>query len=400
MHGSQSGRAARLVPFAQGLRPFFLLAGLDALFNIAVWLAVYWKPELWPADAMPAMFWHGHEMVFGFITAAIGGFLLTAVPGWTGRASYAGTPLVALSALWLAGRCAMLPYSDVPAPLAALLDLAFYPALVAVLAPPLVRARKMRNVPFLALLSFLFAADLLFHLGRLGVLNGGEHIGLMLALDTVMVLVVLVGGRIIPAFTQSGLARRGQTVRVRNRAWFEPIVLASIIAVVVVDFVAPQSRIDGFVALAAAAVQFARWLQWHGRRTLHEPLLWVLHLGYLWLIAGLALKGVWLAFENPIGANWLHAFTVGAFGTMILAVMTRASLGHTGRALTAPRPMTASYLLAALAAGVRVFGPAIAPGNYGIVILIAGTLWFCAFALFVIVYAPILLRPRLDGRPG
>ncbi len=391
---------SRVVLFAQGLRPFFLLAGLDAMFNVAAWLVFYLHPALWPDASLPAMYWHGHEMLFGFIGAAIGGFLLTAVPGWTGRASYAGAPLVLLSAVWLCGRLAMFPFAGFPPVAAAAADLAFFPALVFALAPPLIRARKIHNLPFVLLLSGLFAADLLFHLERLGLLPNGEMIGLGLAADIVIILIVVIGGRIVPAFTRAGLARRRQMIWFANRPWLERAAIASAVAVLIGDAAMPLSPANGVIAFTAAALQAVRLCQWQGWRARREPLIWVLHLGYGWLVVGLLLKGFWLTLDAPFAAKWFHAIGIGAFATMILAVMTRASLGHTGRALAAPAPMVASYLLVTLAAAVRVFGPAIAPAQYDAVIELAAALWIGAFALFTAVYAPILALPRADGRPG
>ncbi len=388
----------KLVPFAQGLRPFFLLAGIDAIFNMAVWLAVYFDVLAWPRTAVPAMFWHAHEMMFGFVGAAIGGFLLTAVPGWTGRSSYAGAPLVTLALIWLGGRVAMLPFAVLPPVLSAIVDLAFFPAVVIALAPPLVRARKMRNAVFLLLLALLFAADVAFQLGRLGLFDNGEQAGLLGAVDLVLLLVAVVGGRIIPAFTRSGLSRRGLAVDIDPDPWLEAVAIASVAAVGLADML--NMRWGDAASLVAAVLNAARWVQWKGWRSWREPLIWVLHLGYAWLIAGLALKAFWLALHADFAANWLHALTVGVFATMILAVMTRASLGHTGRALATPRPMVAGYGLVTAAAAFRVFGPALAPTHYEMWVALAGGCWIAAFSLFVIVYGPILTLPRVDGRAG
>jgi uncharacterized protein involved in response to NO len=390
----------RFVPFAIGLRPFFLLAGIDAIANMIVWLVVYLWPELWPEVAIAPMYWHAHEMLFGFIAAAIAGFLLTAVPGWTGRSSYAGTPLIGLSVLWLCGRVAMSPLLRLPPILVAVIDLAFFPALVLTLAPPLIRARKLRNLPFIALLTALFLANLSFHLGVLGVIPVGEHIGLGIAADIVCVLIVVVSGRIIPAFTKGGLARMGVKAELKSYAFVEYVAITSIVAVLVADLIAPLSQWNGAVALAAGIAQALRLGQWQGHRTLREPLLWVLHLGYAWLALGLVLKGIWLLFAAEFAAMWVHALTVGAFTTMILAVMTRASLGHTGRALTAPTPMAATYRLVTIAAAVRVFAPTVFPDDYPVIVATAGLLWIAAFAIFLWVYTPILIRPRADGSPG
>jgi uncharacterized protein involved in response to NO len=389
----------RFIPFAGGFRPFFLFAGVDAPFNMALWLLAYFAPAWWPADAIPAMYWHAHEMIFGFVAAAIGGFLLTAVPGWTGRSSYAGAPLAALAAIWLAGRIAMLPWLGIPPVIAAVVDLAFFPALVITLTPPLVRARKLRNMPFAVLLTILFLANLAFHLGLMGRFGGGVTMGLGIAIDVVAILIVVIGGRIVPAFTRSGLARRGIAVEIAPHPWLEYTAIAAVVAALAADLISPNSTDNGIVALIAGAAQAVRLAQWQGQRTLGDPLIWVLHLGYGWLALAFLLKGIWLIAGAEFAMKWLHALTAGAFATMILAVMTRASLGHTGRALIAPRPIALAYLSLSVAALVRVFGPAVVPGAYDATIALAGGIWIAGFLLFLAVFAPILLRARADGRP-
>jgi uncharacterized protein involved in response to NO len=294
----------------------------------------------------------------------------------------------------------MLPYLAIPPAVAVAADLAFFPALVATLSPPLIRARKLRNMPFIVLLTLLFAANLVFHLGSLGTVRDGEVIGLGVTLDIVLILIVVIGGRIIPAFTKSGLAQRGIAVRIVPREWLDIAAIAAVVAVLGGDIAAPQSVWSGALALAAATLQAARLAQWQGYRTLRDPLIWVLHAGYAWLVVGLALKGLWLVAGLAFAEKWLHALTAGAFATMILAVMTRASLGHTGRALIAPAPIAGAYLLISLAAAIRVFGPALAPSDYDIVVTLAGTCWMGAFAIFLLIYTPILMRSRVDGKLG
>ncbi len=298
--------------------------------------------------------------------------------------------------LWLA-------ISKHPAPLlvricAGAIDLAFFPALTLVLALPLIRARKFRNLPFLALLTAFFLADLFFQLGTNGVLNAGQHIGLSIAVDIIAVLIVIVGGRIIPAFTKSGLARQGIAVELRSDSWIEISAVASIVVMLAADLVIPP--LTGAVAFLAAAAQAIRLTQWQDHRAVRDPLIWALHLGYAWLVVGLLLKGMWFLAAMPLAEKWIHALTVGAFASMILAVMTRASLGHTGRALTAPGSIATAYGLVTAAAAVRVFAPAVFPAEYNAIVAAAGLLWIAAFAIFLWVYTPILLRPRPDGRPG
>jgi len=390
----------QFVLFACGFRPFFLLAGFDALVNMIVWLAAFLDPDLWPARALPAMYWHAHEMLFGFAAAAITGFLLTAVPGWTGRTSYSGAPLISLIALWLAGRIAMIPLGLL-SPLAAnAIDLAFFPVMIAVLAPPLVQARKFRNLPFIGILALLFLADLCFHLGASGVLAGGEQIGLGIAIDIVMILIVIIGGRIIPAFTKSGLARHGIEVRLPANRWIDILAIAAIVAILLGDLLMPLSTANGVIALIASVAQTIRLVRWHGHRTARDPLIWVLHLGYAWLATGLLLKAMWLLGAAPFAEKWIHALTVGAFATMILAVMTRASLGHTGRALIARVNVAACYVFISVSALLRVFAPAVFPARYETIVTASALFWIAAFGMFLMIFVPILTNPRPDGRPG
>lgn len=399
-HQTGATAPSRFVLFACGFRPFFLLAGFDALINMAVWLTVFLDPGLWPLRTVPAMYWHAHEMLFGFASAAIAGFLLTAVPGWTGRTSYSGAPLVFLITLWLAGRFAMAPLGLLPPVAADAIDLAFFPAMILVLAPPLVRARKFRNLPFVGILALLFLANLCFHLGMNGVLAAGEQIGLGIAIDVVMILIVIIGGRIIPAFTKSGLARYGIAIRPQGNRWIEILSIGSIITVLLGDLAMPLSAANGLVALIAALAQTLRLVRWHGHRSTRDPLIWVLHLGYGWLAIGLLLKAIWLMAAAPFAEKWIHALTIGAFATMILAVMTRASLGHTGRALIARPHVAACYAMISISALIRILAPAAFPLRYGAVITISALLWMAAFGIFLQVFAPILCKPRADGRPG
>jgi len=390
----------RFAILAYGFRPFFLLAGVDALFNMTLWLTVYFVPDLWPNDVLASVYWHAHEMLFGFVGAAIGGFLLTAVPGWTGRQPYAGWPLGVLVAIWLAGRIAMLPWCNIPPLVAAVVDLAFFPALMIALAPPLLRARKLRNLGFVPVLLALFLADLAFHLGNVGVLPDAELAALNIAVDIVLLLVTVIGGRIIPGFTRNGLVRHGVHLDITAQPLIDAAAIGALIAMLFVDIAAPQTGTSGIVALIAAVFQAFRLSRWHGHRSFREPLVWVLHAGYAWLVLGLLLKGLWIVAGASVAANWIHAFTVGAFATMILAVMTRASLGHTGRALIAPPAAIGAYVFITLAAVLRVFGPWCMPNHYTITIALAGTFWIAAFGLFVMSYGKILTTSRADGKPG
>jgi uncharacterized protein involved in response to NO len=386
--------------FESGFRPFFLLAGLDAPANMILWLAVYFHPEVWPADAIPAAYWHAHEMLFGFAGAAIGGFMLTAVPNWTGRPPYRGAILYLITAIWLAGRIVMLPFLHVAAPIAAAIDLAFFPVLAIGVAPSLFRAGKYQNMPFLGLLSLLFAANLCFHLGMNGSPELGEHIGLYAAIDVILVMIVIIGGRIVPSFTRNALLKQGLPLPAQNSPWIEPSAIATILLMIVLDMAFPLSKISGGASLVAAVVQAIRISRWHGHRTLRDPLLWVLHLAYVWLTFALFLKAASLLLAMTFAEKWLHALTIGAFSTMIMAVMSRAALGHSGRPLVAPSLMSLAYLLVTLAAAVRVLGSPLFPAQYDVIIGLSGSLWIAAFAIYLWNYVPILVQPRVDGKPG
>jgi uncharacterized protein involved in response to NO len=387
-----------LALFAYGFRPFFLAAGAYALLGLIAWLWIYTK-GLHPLPSQPAQFWHAHEMVYGFIGAAIAGFLLTAVPSWTSARGFAGMPLILLAALWLIGRLAFAAAAVLPLAIVAASELAFIPALACLLAPPLLRARN-RNSPLLLVLAAIWLTDVVFlyALMRDDVLLARTT--LRVAIDIVLLLVTVIGGRIVPAFTASALRARGLVPDLRANRWLDGIVIAAMIAVVFVDILAPWQELAGAVAAAAAIAHAARLFGWRSWRTLDEPLVWSLHLAYAWLPAGLAMKALYFAGNVTWAAHWLHALTIGVAAAMILAVMTRASLGHTGRPLHASRVIGCAYLVLSLAAVMRVFAPAAAPRAYQWSVMAAGALWICAFAMFTVEYAPILLRPRVDGRRG
>lgn len=391
--------APRFVLFAYGFRPFFLLAGLFAVPAVAVWLLAY-AHGFWPAEGPGALSWHAHEMLFAFVVAAIAGFLLTAVPNWTGRGGFGRPLLIALTLLWLAGRWAMSPFFPFDPIAAAALDLAFLPALAWIVGHHLLRGKNYRNLPILAVLIVFAGANLLVHLERLGVTADTAYTGRMLAVNLTLLLIVLIGGRIVPSFTLSTLRRMGRPVEIVQSRALEIACLLSVLSVLAIDLARPDGMAAGIAAALAALVNGVRLARWKGHRTLGDALLWVLHVGYLWVPVGLALKALWLLAGLEIGMNWLHALTFGAFSTMILAMMTRVSLGHTGRALRAAPATTVSYVLLTVGAVIRIFGPVLFPALTLQAIAAAGLLWMAAFTLFLFVYGPILTRPRADGRPG
>jgi uncharacterized protein involved in response to NO len=381
-----------------GFRPFFLGAGLLAVLLVPWWAgALAWGvPLLTP---WPPSLWHGHEMLFGFIAAAIAGFLLTAVPSWTGARGFAGWPLASLALVWVLGRIAVSSARLWPASVVAGIDLLFLPCLAALVLPPLVRERN-RNTVLLAVLTALWAADAIFYRGLVaGDVALARH-ALLVGVDVVLLLVTLIGGRIVPAFTAAALRQHGDTRPLRTWRAMTPIAVGVMLAMLAIDIVRPESTAAGAIAAIVAGVQATRLAQWRGLATLRMPIVWVLHVAYLWLPLGFALKALALLGGGALGAFHLHALTIGAATSMIVAVMTRAALGHTGRALVVAPRIAVAYILLAAAAGVRVLGPTVLPLPYVDSILLTALLWTGAFVIFLWVYAPILLRPRADGRPG
>ena len=388
----------RFALFAYGFRPHFLLAGLAALVLIPAWaLDVAYGVPL--SSDWPPTLWHAHEMLFGFIASAVAGFLLTAVPSWTGQKGFAGTPLVVLSALWLAARLLIASSSYWPRSLTAAVDLTFLPLLAALVARPLLRSQN-RNTPLLLVLGLLWLTNLGFHVALIRLNQPLALHALLIGIDLLLVLVTVIGGRILPAFTATALRPQGLQNTVSSSSGLTIAAVAGMAAVTVGDLFAPDSRLAGGLAAAAAIIQGWRFTQWGVLRTLRQPIVWVLHLAYLWLPVGLALKAIALLDGAAFSAFWLHALTMGTLATMILGVMTRAALGHTGRPLSVHPLTAASYLLLLGAVLVRVFGLAALPVSYPTVIAGAAFLWTAAFLFFVVVYAPILCSPRVDGKPG
>jgi len=384
--------------FAYGFRPFFLAAGLIALVYVPWWagnVAFGWSLS----TAWPPTLWHAHEMLHGFIAAAIAGFLLTAVPSWTGQRGFAGWPLAALVGLWLAARLAILTSELWPAELPAALDLAFLPALAGFVSVPLLRTRN-RNTPMLLVLLALWTSNVVFYWGLVHLDAPLASRAVQVGVDIVLLLVTLIGGRIIPAFTASALREHAAAPPLRVWPVMTPLAVGCMLAVAMLDAVAAADEIVAATAVLAAVVHVLRMLQWRPGATRSRPLVWILHLSYAWLPIGFTLKAWALLAGSANGAFWMHAFTIGALTSMILGVMTRAALGHTGRPLV-PAPMiAAAYALLSFAAAVRVFGLGLLGLRYPTVIAASAALWAMAFAAYVWVYAPILTRPRVDGRAG
>ena len=378
--------------FSAAFRPFFLAAALWAALAVPAWLLSYSGIAPLPAGVAPYI-WHQHEMVFGFAFAAVAGFLLTAIPNWTGRLPLRGAPLAALVALWLAGRVALLLSARLPAAAVAAVDLSFPLVLIAVVARELIAGRNWRNLPMLAALGLLFTGNLLVHLQQLGVAYTA-FAGNRLGLATLLMLIALIGGRIVPSFTRNWLAKRGAQALPAPGGRVDAAALAVTLLALASWVAFPESLLMYALSLAAGIALAVRLSRWRGLATFGEPLVFVLHAGYGWLAFGLALVGVNGLFPFLPRSVALHALTIGAIGTMTLAVMTRATLGHSGRPLAASRSTLAAYLLVSLAALLRLAAPA-AGGGYLAVTLVAGFVWSAAFLLFAAAYWSLLVPTKV-----
>jgi uncharacterized protein involved in response to NO len=337
--------------------------------------------------------WHSHEMLFGYAAAVIAGFLLTAVRNWTGIDTPSGMPLAALTLLWLAGRVgALLP---LPGSAIAAVDLAFLPAVAIALYPALLRGKNRVNLLFLPLLGGMAIANALVHVEALGLTSDTAGRGTLAMLDLVLLLVLVVSGRVIAFFTERGVA--GSTPR--NREWLEQVGFAAAIALAVADAAGAPPPVIGTLCAALAVQTTARAAGWHDRRVWRNPILWVLHAAVLWLALGFAMRAA--ASFGLVAPNVaLHALTVGAIGVLTLGMMSRVTLGHTGRDMRAPRTMTVAFVLLNLAAFARGIAPALWPERYLVLVHSAAGLWILAFLLFLVAHAAMLWQPRVDGRPG
>jgi len=396
MYGEAAAPTSRTWPIAaKGFRPFFLLAGLFALVVIPSWLLVL-DGDLQVGRYLDPIYWHAHEMVFGYSVAVIAGFLLTAVANWTNRETIVGPPLLALAALWVAGRVLIGGPQLLPAWATAAVDLAFLPALGLVIARPLIAARNTRNFVMLAIVGVLFVANLIVHLDVLGALPGARRLGCLLGIDVIVLVILVISGRTFPMFTRNATG----VASIASSPWLDRAAIGGMAGLVVLDAVLPERALTAAWAAAVGGLALARSWRWGARRTLGTPLLWILHAGYLWIPIGLALRAV-AAFTAAVSPQIAtHAVTVGAIGSLTLGMMARVSLGHTGRLLATARPIVVAFGLALIAALVRVAAPVVGMERYRAMVYVAGGLWTAAFALFLMVYVPILVAPRVDGRPG
>ena len=391
-------RMANSIPFLRGgFRPFFTGGAAWALIALLLWICALTGAITLPAQ-LDALAWHRHEMLFGFVGAVIAGFLLTAIPNWTGRLPIAGIPLASLFGLWLVARFAVLFSSVVGHLPAALIDVGFFLTLAG-LAAREVFAAQNRNVPIVAMVLLFGMANAVDHAAAAGLL-GDDLIGVRAGIGLVILMISLIGGRIIPSFTRNWLAKQGVKTGLPTQPGRFDIFVIAATAFALVSWVAamPDALTTGLLLVSAAILQALRLARWSGLRTVRDPLVAILHVGYAWVPAGLLLLGFSLIGTVIPRTIALHALTAGAMATMILAVMTRATLGHTGRELHADKGTVGIYLLVTAGTALRVAAPLL-PFDYLLLIKVAGALWGGAFLLFLGLYGPKLLGPRPDGKP-
>lgn len=379
--------------FSQGYRPFFLLAAINVCFSMIPWLLMLSGRNV-PTQGWPPQTLHSHEMIYGTVVAVIAGFLLTAVPNWTSTARVSGPPLVVLVLLYVAGRAALALSGPIAPVWVAAIDVAFVPVLAVFIGWPILQSRNWRNLPVLGVLLGLMLANAAIHTGVLEssyiLLRAGTYSSVYL----VVVLMMIISGRVVPAFTRNALRRSGVEAVVSIRTILGPVAVGAACVALVADLVMPRSIVGALLALVAAPLLLVRQSGWQFGKTLGQPMLWILHVGHAWLAVGFACLGLARVFDIGIGAAALHAFTAGAMGTLILGIMPRVSLGHQGRPIEATPATVWMFALVIIGAMIRVVGASGPVGFYVPSLQIGGGLWTGAWILFGLFYSRILFAAR------
>lgn len=379
-----------------GFRPFYLLAAGFGMVTIALWLFAF-NGTLAYGGYLQGNFLHSHEMIFGFAVAVVSGFLLTAVRNWTGLATPTGWSLATLAIVWLAGR--VLVVSGPPL-LAAFVDVIYVPLLAVVVARPIIKSRNQRNYKIIVLLALIALCNMFYHLAAMGPMPAWlAYTTIIVALDLLTILYAIVAGRVIPAFTRNAIAGSDPT----SSMWVDAAAFGSLLLIILVkissDWVFVPALLPNALVIIAAVAHTWRLALWQPYKTVGNPLLWMLPVAYSWLPVALLLR-VAAQYSLIIPSAWVHALTVGAISGMMLAMMMRSSLGHTGRELKASGMDMAAFLFLQLGAILRVLADLVTADLYFSTVVTSGALWVLAFGIFFYRYLPMLVRPRIDGRPG
>ena len=380
--------------FALGFRAFFVLAGFSALVLIALWSSIY-SGHLEGNHYYIGNYWHAHEMLFGYTTAVIAGFLLTAVRNWTGKSTATDGHLAGLCLLWLYGRILPFYAGLVPDGLIALVDFAFIPLLAYQISIPIQQAGHYKSYTFIGFLVLMALGNGMIHLDMLDIEENLAWRGFIIVLAAILLIILVIAGQVFPFFTERGLKR---TIALRNPT-LDIASIVSALLVFILEFFEISGGLLAISAIAAALINIRRVADWYTPRVWYVPLLWVLYTGYAWIILGFVLTAL-SAFNWVLPTLPLHAFTMGGIGVLTLGMMSRVSLGHAGRELKASKAITAAFVLLNLGAAIRVLLPIGFTSLYGSAVNISTFCWLTAFSLFVFVYLPILTSPRIDGKPG
>lgn len=388
--------------FEGGFRIFFLSAAIYAAITMIVWISeLSGLTEI--ADqifAIPLSLWHAHELIFGFIVAVVTGFLTTAVPVWTGSPRVRGPELTFLFALWLSGRLAISLSALLPAYLIAVLDISFLPILAIVIARRIVAKKMWRNLGFIPLLLAVACGNLLFHLELLGITEDTASSGIKLAIGLFILITVIIGGRVIPVFTSNWRKRLGMSGLEPSNPWIGRITIISCLIAAVSSPLSLDENIVGTLNLIAGFMILLRLSKWRSWETYSDPLVWILHVGYALMGVGFLTEALHLLTDALPQILAQHVFTIGGLGVMVMGMMSRIALGHTGRALTINPAIILAYILILVSLTTRILPAMLFPDFYDIGLHIAGTSWILAWILYLFIYIPIFLAPRPDGKAG
>jgi len=377
-----------------GFRTFYTLAAVFAVVAMALWLASFTGMVQFGGQ-LPGVVWHSHEMVFGFGVAVITGFLFTAVRNWTGLPTPTGPALGSIALLWLAARVLLVSGTT---GFEVILDVLFLPVVTVAVALPVFRSANKRNYKVIAILAVMAILHFVYHLALGGELPAAlSRSSLFAVIDVIAILFALVGGRVIPAFTRNAVPGSDPT----HKLWVEVAAFASLLMLAATTMIEGQFALNPWLpaslALLAAGVHALRLALWQPAATLDKPLLWMMPVAYSWLPLALLLRGL-AALGIAMPGSWLHALAAGALTSLMMAMMMRSTLGHTGRNLEASRADLVIFLLLQLAVVLRV--PAGVAGDHRTLSILAGVVWMVAFAGFLLRYGPMLVGPRVDGKPG
>jgi len=381
-----------------GFRPFFLLGSLYAVITVLLWFLQYQLNLLFPSvDNLPVIYWHGHEMIFGYGMAVIAGFLLTAVRNWTNVQTLNGIPLLALALMWLLARLVAWVDHSAAIPVMALLDLGFGIFLCLALAHPVIKAKQWGQLGIIFAVMLIVLANLLFYTGMMGQISRGMELGLYAGIYFIIALILLMGRRVIPFFIEKGV---DETIQIKNPLWLDNAGIVLMLGFIYLQVFTSYRPLASGLAFGLFLIHSWRLYIWHSKGIWQKPLLWILYIAYAFITLGFCLTGLSnLGYLNPMLA--LHTFGYGGMGLMTLGMMARVALGHTGRNVFDP-PAVLKWIFALATAGAlaRVVLPALSPGLHAEWIGLSQLLWCLAFGLFTLVYSPMLIKPRVDGRYG